>query len=179
MLMANSPRTFRLPPSVREGSDAMATTPTIEEHGYQGAQAGRIIVGLIWIAGAVFNILVTTRMERPFDWIADESRLGVMRWFFGEVVSACPVGWTVLLAIAELAIGVLTLMKGQFAKVGLAGGVLFSLFLFGMATPYTVVMGPYALFLFWRTRKEYPETAWSYVRAWLHNRGEGTKPHTA
>ena len=131
----------------------MARANTPHRRGLSGAGVARTVVGTIWLAGAVFNALVTLRMEDPYGWIADESRLGVYRWFFGEVVGAHPAVWTVLLIAGEAALGVLTLARGGWATLGLVGGVLFSAFLFSLASPYTLMMGPYALLLAWLGRR--------------------------
>jgi hypothetical protein len=112
-----------------------------------GQKLACFAVGGIWIAGAAFNALVTARMDDPYAWIVDESRIGAYRWFFGEVAGAHPVAWTLALVAGEAVLGVLTLAGGRKARLGLFGGVIFSLFLFFMVTPYTVVMGPYALVL--------------------------------
>jgi hypothetical protein len=117
----------------------------------------RVAVGLVWIAGAVFNAAVTTRMANPFGWLT-ESPVPLWRWFFDDVVTARPVPWTLLLATFELAIGLLTL-GGSRARTGLIGGAAFSAFLFSLATPYTLVMGPYTALLVWLARKEYRSMA--------------------
>ncbi|MDQ2682392.1 MAG: hypothetical protein M3Y37_02585 [Chloroflexota bacterium] len=114
-------------------------------HGFRGAAIGRTVVGTIWLAGAAFNLTVTRGLERPYEWLAEGSAVPVYRWFFGEVVAAHPVAWTVALALGEAALGVLTLSPRRWATVGLAGSVLMSLFLFSLMTPYTMMMGPYAL----------------------------------
>lgn len=148
-------------------------------HGGKGTNIARIVVGLIWIGGAVWNLVFTTRMDRPYGWLADDAGTSLYRWFFGEVVEAHPVFWTVLLAIGELTVGGLTLMRGGWAKLGLLGGALFSAFLFLTMTPYTLIMGPYAVFLGWLAAKEYPRNAWEIVRALFHRDTKGAKPHPA
>jgi hypothetical protein len=110
--------------------------------------ADRIGVGGIWLAGATFNALVTLRMERPFEWL-EESIVPVYSWFFRDVAGANPQAWTLALIACEVALGVLTLARGGWARLGLAGGALFSLFLFSLGTVYTLVMGPYAALLGW------------------------------
>lgn len=109
----------------------------------------RVAVGGGWLAGAVFNALVTFRMDEPYEWLADGSRIGAYRWFFGDIVGATPAYWTAALIAGEAGLGVLTLSGGRWAVWGLAGGAAFSALLFSIATPYTVVMGPYAFFLGW------------------------------
>ena len=115
----------------------------------------RLAVGLIWLGGAAFNLLVTWRMADPFGWLAEGSWLAPWRWFFGEVVGAHPAPWTALLIAGEIGLGVLTLGRGTRARLGLAAGALFSVFLFSLGTSYTLMMGPYALLLGWLARHEY------------------------
>lgn len=122
--------------------------------GADGVAVARIAVGGVWLAGAAWNALVTRRMEDPYGWLADGSPVPVYRWFFGDVVSAHPTSWTMALAVGEASVGALTLRRGRWARLGLAGGALFSALLFSLATPYTLMMGPYALFLAWLARKE-------------------------
>jgi hypothetical protein len=93
-------------------------------------------------------------MDDPYGWIVNESRVGAYRWFFGEIVNRQPVAWTFALVTGEAALGVLTLTRGRRAVLGLVGGAIVSLLLFSLVTPYTVVMGPYALVLWWLAREE-------------------------
>lgn len=114
----------------------------------------RFGVGLVWIAGAVFNA-VWTLGNTSFlgdEGLAREASLPIYRWFFGDVVSAAPVIWTLLLIGGELALGALTLASGRAARFGLWGGALWSLWLFPMLWPYTIMMGPYAVILAWLAR---------------------------
>lgn len=119
------------------------------------ANITRIVVGLIWLAGAAFNALVTMWMAEPFGWL-ESSPVAPYRWFFRDVVGARPELWTALLIAAEGTMGILTLARGRWARLGLGLGALFSAFLFTLATPYTIVMGAYAALLAWLARKDYP-----------------------
>lgn len=119
-----------------------------------GATIAQLAVGGVWLAGAAFNLLVTRQMEDPYGWLADGSPIPVYRWFFGEVVAARPEAWTIALAIGEATIGICTLSRGRWSQAGLVGGAIFSGLLFSLATPYTLVMGPYALLLAWLDRRQ-------------------------
>jgi hypothetical protein len=88
-------------------------------------------------------------MDAPYEWLADGSRIGAYRWFFGDVVGAHPEFWTAALVVGEAGLGVMTLSRGRWAVWGLACGAAFSAVLFSFSTPYTVVMGPCAIFLGW------------------------------
>lgn len=131
----------------------MARGNVFRRGGATGVGIARIAVGVIWLAGAMFNALITLRMDDPYGWIANESRSRFYRWVFAEVIGARPAAWTVLLIAGEAALGVLTLARGGLARLGLVGGACFSAFLFSLATPYTLVMGPYALLLAWLGRR--------------------------
>jgi hypothetical protein len=119
----------------------------------------RIVVGLVWLAGAAWNLLVTWRMDDPYGWLADAARVAPWRWFFAEVVEAHRMLWTALLIMGETVLGVLTLGRRRWARLGLAAGALFSAALFSFGTPYTLMMGPYALLLAWLWRHEVHRSA--------------------
>lgn len=129
----------------------------------------RIAAGLIWIAGAGFNAVVTARMAEPFTWL-ESSPIAPIAWFFRDVVSPRPVLWTTLLVAGEGAMGILTLARGRWARAGLATGALFSAFLFTTASPYTVVMGAWAAVLSSLSRKCYPTSAVEALRHAIANR---------
>jgi hypothetical protein len=128
------------------------------------AELARIAVGLIWLAGALFNAIVTMRMADPFSWLAEGSRFSIWRTFFRETVSRHPRRWTVLLIAGEAALGLLTLGKGKRARIGLAGGSLFSAGLFSLGTSYSTMMGPYTLLLVWLTRFEFGQSIIDILR---------------
>jgi hypothetical protein len=79
------------------------------------AELARIAVGLIWLAGALFNAIVTMRMAESFSWLAEGSRFSIWRTFFKEAVTRHPRRWTMLLIAGEAALGLLTLGKGKRA----------------------------------------------------------------
>ena len=111
----------------------------------------RKVVGGIWLAGAVFNTGWTLRQDAPYTWL-EESRVPVYRWFFGEVAAANPAPWTIALIAGEVALGVMTLSR-RWGRLGLIAGAAFSAFLFSLATPYTLMMGGYAVLLAWLARR--------------------------
>lgn len=131
----------------------MTTTHAIWTSRPGWTNVARLVIGLIWLAGAAFNGLVTLRMSRPFEWL-EASPVPVYRWFFRDIAGAQPAFWTLLLIAGEIALGVLTLARGGWARLGLAGGALFSLFLVSLGTVYTLVMAPYALLLAWLARRD-------------------------
>jgi hypothetical protein len=149
----------------------MATTHTTRQRGAGASNVARLAIGLIWLAGAAFNALVTLRMSNAFDWL-EESPIPVYRWFFRDVVGAQPALWTILLVIGEVALGTLTLGPAKRARLGLAGGALFSALLFSLGTVYTLVMGPYALLLAWLARREYDAGPFDWLRSGFKRHGQ-------
>lgn len=134
--------------------DTLRFTGVFRRHSLDLPAMLRIAVGLIWLAGAAWNLLVTWQMDDPYGWLADGARVAPWRWFFAEVVEAHPLPWTALLIMGEIVLGVLTLGRRSWARLGLAGGALFSAALFSFGTPYTLMMGPWALLLAWLARHD-------------------------
>jgi hypothetical protein len=138
----------------------------------------RFLAGLIWIAGGVYNAVWTMRHLDLYQDFADSATLGVYRWLFGEVVLANPAFWTILLVIGEIGLGVLTLGRGNQARLGLALGAVWSLLLFPLLWPYTIMMGPYALLLAWLARSEHPTSLLHLVRSRVVRPDSGTTEST-
>jgi hypothetical protein len=132
----------------------------------------RYVVGLIWIAGAVFNATWTMRHLDLYQGLASDATVPIYRWLFGDVVGARPAFWTVLLVIGELALGLLTLGSGWRARLGLAGGAIWSLLLFPLLWPYTLMMGPYAALLVWLAGRDAGTGVLDAVRGWRAERRE-------
>jgi hypothetical protein len=128
-----------------------------------GADLTRMAVGLIWVAGALFNAIVTLRVAQPYEAFAEDAHLWPYRWFF-SIVSDHPQFWTVLLIIGELLLGLLTLSKGIWAKLGLLGSVGWSLWLFPLLWPYTLMMGLCALVPLWLLRRSHDVSLVDLVR---------------
>ena len=140
----------------------------------------RCAVGLIWIAGAVFNAFSTMRHPEVYHSLAAETTVPVYQWLFSEIVAAHAAFWTLLLVLGELFLGVLTLAKGRRGQVGLAVGALWSALLFPLVWPYTLMMGPYAVLLAWLATRDQgaslPE-ALRAVTSMTVRRGEGRAAH--
>lgn len=154
----------------------MTTTRATTIGSASPANLARMAVGLIWLLGAAFNLLVTLRMPDAFGWL-EESPVPLYRWFFRDVAGAHPAVWTVLLAGGEVALGVLTLARGGRAKLGLAGGALFSAFLVSLGSVYTLMMAPYALLLVYLSRKDYRRSLFDYLRRGFRQKGERISKH--
>lgn len=100
---------------------------------------GRMLLGVIWIAGAIFNAVWT--LPAAFDaWdsLGREATFAGYRWFFGTVVSLAPDLMTLLLILGELALGVMLLSRDPWAQVGLVLSVVWCAFLLFIIWPYTL-----------------------------------------
>ena len=133
---------------------ATGTTHLLERPRHHTVTLLRLVAGGTWLAGAAWNAFVTWGMADPYGWLADGSVIPLWRWFFTDVVEQQPGMWTALLIAGEITLGLLTLGRDRRARLGLQGGALFSLLLFSMGTPYTLMMGPWAVLLYWLSRQE-------------------------
>ena len=139
----------------------------------------RMGLGLIWIAGAFFNLVWTLRQPNVFGQggFAGEAGLTIYRWFFREVIAPAPTFWTVLLVLGEAALGAQTLAKGAWARAGLWGSALWSLWLFPLMWPYTIMMGPFALVPLWLLRGTQDVSAIDLLRRRAHRPGAARPGH--
>jgi hypothetical protein len=139
----------------------------------------RMLVGVIWIAGVAFNALWTLRHPEflGHEGLARDASLGIYRWFFGDVVARAPTLWTVLLILGEIAIGTLTMSRGIRAKAALWGGVAWSLWLFPLIWPYTIMMGPFALLTASLLRDDHRLAVTDVVRRLAHLHAHARHEH--
>lgn len=129
----------------------------------------RMLVGLIWIAGAAVNISWSLRHPSAFsDALATDATFSIFRWFFGDVVASAPTLWISQLIVVELGLGILTLSRGTLARIGLAGSAVFSVVLFFVIWPYTFMMGVFALLPAWLLRATHSTN----VRDLYHRRSD-------
>jgi len=120
------------------------------------ASGCRMVIGLTWLGGALFNLTQTLRHPSVItDGLATDATFAVFRWFFGDVVGRAPAFWIALLVIVELALGLLTLGRGPWARIGLIGSAAFSAFLFLVIWPYTLMMGAWAILALWLLRYDH------------------------
>lgn len=87
---------------------------------------------------------------------ADEALFGFVRTGWSDVFMATPEVWALLLAAAEITVGVLLLVGGRAARVGWAATVVFHvlLMLFGFGIWLWSV--PVIVFLVWAARRDWP-----------------------
>lgn len=100
---------------------------------------GRMLLGSIWIAGAMVNAIWT--LPESFDaWegLSEDATFAGYRWFFGTVVGAAPDLMTLLLIAGELGLGVMVLSRDPWAEVSLVLSVTWCSFLFFIIWPYTL-----------------------------------------
>ncbi|WP_233283140.1 hypothetical protein [Prescottella equi] len=107
----------------------------------------RLVGGLfVFTAGIHVGIVAADpELYRPF---ADRTYLALVRTAWRDVFMAHPVGWGLVVAAGELAIGVLTLAGGRWTRIGLIGAIVFhvALMMFGWgywiwSVPMLVVLG--------------------------------------
>lgn len=100
---------------------------------------GRMVLGAIWIAGAIFNTVWTLPgAADAFANLGEDATFAGYRWFFSSVVGAVPELMAILLILGELALGVLLLARDPWAEAGLVLSVVWCAFLFFLIWPYTL-----------------------------------------
>ncbi|HEY6691146.1 MAG TPA: hypothetical protein VI008_08850 [Rubrobacter sp.] len=91
--------------------------------------AGRIFVGVFFLVMAV-GVNVVLVLVAPEQFVAlgtDVPVLPPYKWFFANVVALAPPLFGLLAAAYEIAVALLMLSKGKYAKWGLLGGIAFLL----------------------------------------------------
>jgi len=93
-------------------------------------QAARIVSGVFFLVmGLGVNLAVLLIDPALFVAAGENALLPVYRWFFTQVLASAPVPFAILLILFETVVGVLILSKGRWVKLGLAGGIAFSLWI--------------------------------------------------
>lgn len=91
-------------------------------------QAGRIVFGVFFLLmawGVNLPMMITDPSLYPAA--GAHSIIPLYRWFFTQVLAAHPLPFILLLIAFETAVGLLTLSRGRWVKLGLASGALFCL----------------------------------------------------
>jgi hypothetical protein len=91
--------------------------------------AGRVFVGVFFLimAVAVNVVLVLVAPEQFVALGTDTAILPPYEWFFENVVAVAPPAFGLMAATYEIAVALLMLGKGRYAKWGLLGGIAFLL----------------------------------------------------
>jgi hypothetical protein len=132
------------------------------------AAALRFILGGIWLAGAIFNLLRT--LPHPETLTADlgtTATFAPYRWLFADLVGASPTAWIVALVAGEAALAVLLFSHGMLARIGVIGSIAWSVFLFFSILPYTLMMAGFAALGVWLLDEQQPESLPAFLRG-LH-----------
>ena len=90
-------------------------------------EAGRVFVGLFFVVIAL-GVNVVPVLVAPDLFVAlgtDAPLIPPYAWFFQNVVAAAPPLFGLLAAAYEIAVALLMLSKGRYARWGLAGGIVF------------------------------------------------------
>jgi hypothetical protein len=88
---------------------------------------GRIFLGIFFLVMAV-GVNVVLVFVAPDQFVAlgtEESLVPLYRWFFENVVALAPPLFGLLAAAYEITIALIMLSKGEYAKWGLIGGIVF------------------------------------------------------
>lgn len=107
----------------------------------------RVLLGSVWITGAIWNVLVTLPEARGvWDDLGENATFGVYRWFFDTMAGGAPAFWTIMVIAAELMLGVLLLGRDPWARYGLLLSTAWCVFLFFLIWPWTlstiIFLGP-------------------------------------
>ncbi len=130
-------------------------------------QAGRIVFGIFFLLmawGVNFPMMLYDPSLYPMA--GANSFIPLYRWFFTEVLARYPVPFILLLIGFETAVGVLTLSRGRWVKLGLGLGALFCL---GIAWigPEGVWMPAVAIAPLVMLRKDFPVSVIGMLRSRL------------
>lgn len=127
--------------------------------------AGRIVFGVFFLLMA-WGVNLPMMLTNPnlYPAAGAHSIIPLYRWFFTQVLARNPVPFILLLIAFETAVGLLTLSRGRWVKLGLALGAIFCLVVTwigmeGYAVP-AMVIAPLVLL-----RKDFPEPVHLFNRA--------------
>ncbi len=103
-----------------------------------------------------------------YETFADQALFGFVRTGWAEVFMATPEVWALLLAAAEITVGVLLLVGGRAARVGWVATVVFHLLLMLFGFGAWVWSVPAIAFLVWAARRDWPDLGGADGRAPRH-----------
>jgi len=90
--------------------------------------AGRIFLGLFYVAMAIgVNIVLVLLHPQLYIELGRNALIPLYRALFLQVIALNPPLFILPVAACQIAIGLLILNKGRYVKVGLAGGIIFTL----------------------------------------------------
>jgi hypothetical protein len=135
---------------------------------------GRLVLGVIWISGAIINGLWTLpAASDAWESLGRDATFAAYRWFFSDIVSVAPELMTVLLILGELALGVMILARDPWARSGLLLSVVWSVFLLFLIWPYTLSTLVLLVLAAWLLRFDHERAVVDLVR----HRGGWDQPH--
>ena len=131
--------------------------------------ATRIFMGFFFIVMAigVHVVLVLTAPTVYLEW-GQAALLAPYRWLFSTVVAWNPVVFGLLAATFEIAVALLMLAKGRYARLGLIAGSLFLLVIspLGIDTLPNILLAGGLAYL---ATKHYEASAWDIIQAITHH----------
>lgn len=129
----------------------------------------RIFLGFFFIVmGIGFHLILIMRDPYGYDGFSTTAFLPLYRWAFRTLIMPHPLAFALVAAAFEIAVGLLLLSKGRYAKAGLLAGGLFLLAI----TPLGVETLPNALLalgLGYLATKTFPISFWELLRAKRHH----------
>jgi hypothetical protein len=136
-----------------------------------GAQLGRLLYGLFFLAMSLVNLTVTLPNPGLYGDIAGLALLPLYREITLRLVVPHAGLFTGLLIAGEALAGALILGRGRAVRLGLLGTAVFELSIVPAIGWYTllnllVVLVPLALL-----RREYPQGAWAWLLARVRREG--------
>jgi hypothetical protein len=135
------------------------------------ALGGRLLLSLVFLAGAAFNVLVTLRHPESLRGFADLAILHVLRLLILEWVIPYATLLVVLLIAFEVMVGVLLLARGTAVRLGLLAAVAFFVALVPVVREYGVANLPFFLVALVLLRREYPTSVFRELRVRLRRAG--------
>ncbi len=137
--------------------------------------AGRIFLGIFFALMAAVHVVIVLTSPGLYAAIATTTWFPPYRWFFGEVVARSPVFFGLLAGAAELAISLLILSKGRAVRMGLLGGLLSQVAIFGIGIESLGCLLIAAAFVV-LLRYDYPHSLWEMIAGLFHRHPPAPQP---
>ena len=134
------------------------------------ALAGRMLLALVFLAGAAFNALVTLRNLESLRGFADLAMLDVLRQLILEWVLPYATPFVFLLIAFEATVAVLLLARGAAVRLALLAVLAFCVVLIPILREFGLATLPCLALSLTLLRHEYPETVGAELRSRMDGR---------
>jgi hypothetical protein len=128
---------------------------------------GRLLLTLVFLAGATFNLLVILRHPESLRGFADLAVLDFLRVLILEWVVPYGTLFVGLLIAFEVTVGVLLLARGMAVRLALVAALAFYVALVPAVREYGLANLPFFLVALVLLRRDYPTTTAEEIRARL------------